>query len=98
VFPHCIAEYGVGRQFGRVERGDVQVDEPLALLLGDLQAAVHRDQVGESDLSGEAVRAAERFSGKRGEVVHMCRPSSPEQRLQQRIAQHAVVEGLLQAM
>jgi hypothetical protein len=36
-----------------------QLDEPAALLLGDLQAAMHRDEMRETQIPREAVGAAE---------------------------------------
>ena len=54
---------------GVVEGLEVQLDEPLPLLLGDLQAAVDGDEVVETQLAGEAVGAAERLGGEGGQVV-----------------------------
>jgi hypothetical protein len=46
-FPKC----PVGRHPSSVERRHIELDETTALLLGDPQAAVHADQVGEADLA-----------------------------------------------
>ena len=46
---------------GRVERRGVEGDEALPLLLGDAQAAVDGDEVGEAEFAGEPVGAAEGF-------------------------------------
>ena len=46
-----LAERRIGRQVGRVERRHVELDEPLPLLLGDPEAAVHGDEVREAQLA-----------------------------------------------
>ena len=52
--------------------------------------------MGEAQLAGEAVGATEGLGGEGRQVVDVLRLPCAEQRLQQRIAQHAVVERLLQ--
>ena len=52
--------------------------------------------MGEAQLAGEAVRAAERLGRERREVVDVLGLPRAEQGLEQRVGQHAVVEGLLQ--
>ncbi len=56
------------------------------------------DQVCESELAREAVGAAERLRGERGQVVDVARLTLPEQRLEERIGEDAVVEVLLEAV
>ena len=91
-----VAERRIVRQPGGVERRHVELDEPRPLLLGDPEAAVDGDQVREPQLAREPVGPAERLGGERGQVVDVLRPARPEQRLQQRVAQHAGVEDVLE--
>jgi len=93
-----LAERGVIGQPGRVGGGQVQLDEPLPLLLGDLQAAVHVDEMGEAQLPGEVVGAPERFGLERGQVVDVIRLARAEQRLQQGIGEHAAIEDVDEAV
>jgi len=51
VFAHGLAKSRVVGHLSLLERSHVELDEPLALLLGDPQAAVHGDEVGEAQLS-----------------------------------------------
>ncbi len=83
---------------GRVERRGVQGDEALPLFLGDVQAAVDGDEVGEAEFAGEPVGAAEGLGGEGREVVDVLGLPGTEQRLQERVGEHAVVEGLLEAV
>jgi hypothetical protein len=53
---HRLAESLVVGQAGLVECLHVERDEPLPLLVGDLQVAVRLDQVIEAKLANEAVR------------------------------------------
>jgi hypothetical protein len=46
-----LAKRGIGRHLRRVERDHVELDEPLALLLGDPQSAVYGYEVGEAELA-----------------------------------------------
>ena len=54
------------------------------------------DQVREPELAREAVGPAERLGGEHRQVLDVLRLALAEQRLQQRVAQDAVVEGLLE--
>ena len=56
------------------------------------------DQVGETQLAGEPVRAAEGLGGEGGQVVDVLGPAGAEERLEQRVGQDAVVEDLLEAV
>jgi hypothetical protein len=98
VRPHRLAELLVGGQAHLVECRDVQLDEPLALLLDDLQPPVHGDEVGEVQLAAEAIRPAEGLAREGGQVVDMVRAASAEQRLQHRVGEHAAVEGVLETV
>jgi hypothetical protein len=79
-----------------IEGRQVQVDESAALLLGDRQPAVDIDEMGESELSGEPVGAAERLCGERGEVVDVVGLAGTEERLEKRVGQYALVEERLE--
>jgi hypothetical protein len=59
---------------------------------------MNRDQMREAELVREAVRAAERLRGERGQVVDVLGLAGAEQRLQERIAQDARIEGVLEAV
>ena len=54
---------------GLVERLEVEGDEAVALLVGDLEVAVDVDDVLEAELPSEAVGAAERLDREPGQVV-----------------------------
>ena len=56
------------------------------------------DQVREAELAAEAVRTAEGLGGEHRQVLDVLRLARAEQRLQQRVAQDAVVEELLEAV
>jgi hypothetical protein len=69
-----VRAYGVAERLvvghaDRVQRRQVKLDEPLALLFGDLQVAVDFDQVPEAKLAGEAVRPSEGLCGEPRQVV-----------------------------
>jgi hypothetical protein len=74
---------------GLVERLQVGLDEPLTLLVGDLQVAVHVDDVPEAELIGESWRAAERLSG--GQVRCSERLLEPVQAV---VAAGMLIQGL----
>jgi hypothetical protein len=58
----CLAERLVVAHASLIQRRHVQLHEPLALLLGDPETPVDRDQrVKSAQLTREAVWAAERF-------------------------------------
>jgi hypothetical protein len=61
-----LAERLVVGQAGLVERFQVRSDEPVALLIGDVQVAVDVDDVLEAQFAGEPVRAAEGLGGRSG--------------------------------
>jgi hypothetical protein len=82
----------------RIERRHVQLDEALALLLSDLEAAMHVDQVLKPELAREPVGTAERLGGEHRQVIDMLELAVAEQRLEQRVSQHAVVEDLLEVV
>lgn len=94
----CFPERRIAGQPGCIRGGHVQLHEPLPLLLSDLQAPVHLDQMGEAQLAGEAVRASERLRLERAQVVDVLRASRTEQRLEQRIGEHAGVEDIDEVM
>jgi hypothetical protein len=98
VFADGGSEVAIGWHADVVHRRQVELDEPLPLRLSDLETAVHGDQVGKAELACERVRAAERLGGEHRQMVDMLRLPCPEQRLQQRVAQHAGVEHVLEAM
>jgi hypothetical protein len=91
-------ERSVGRHAGLIERSEIQLDKAGALLLGDLKAAVHVDQVIESQLFGEAIRAAEGLRGERSEMIDMFESAGTEKRLQNRIGQDTGVEDVFQVV
>jgi hypothetical protein len=99
---HVLAHGGAKRLVvghpGRIERGHIQLDETLALGLGDLQTSMNVDQVLKTELTREAVRATEALGREHRHVIDVLRLALAEQRLQQRIAQNTVVEQLLQTM
>lgn len=70
----------------------------MPLFFADLKVSVDLDQVGESELSGEAVGTTERLSGERGQVIDMVGPARSEKWLEQRILEDAGVEGVFKAM
>jgi hypothetical protein len=82
----------------RVERGHVQVDEPLSLRFGDPEVSVNVDQVGEAKLSGEAVRTAEGLDGEGSQVIDVLGLSLSKERLKQGISEDAAVEDVFEAM
>jgi hypothetical protein len=61
VLAHGGAERLVVGHAGGIEGGEVELDEARALGLGDLQAAVHVDQVLEAELPAEPIGSAERL-------------------------------------
>lgn len=90
-----LPERRVAGKLSSVGGGQVQRDEPLSLLLGDLQTAVHLDQVRETThRAGELVRPAERLTVEGGQLVDVLGPAGSEQRLEERVGEHAGVEGV----
>lgn len=51
VLAHRLAERGIGGHPSRIERRQIELDEPLPLRLRDPQAAMNSDQVGEAQLA-----------------------------------------------
>ena len=88
----------VARHAGLVEQPEIQLDESGAVLLRDLEAAMHVDQVVESQLFGEAIRPAEGLGGERSEMVDMFGSAGTEKRLQDRVGQDTGVEDLFQSV
>src|SRR5215475_9672073 len=87
-------ERGVCGEPGRVGRGEVQLHEASPLLLGDVQAAMDVDEVPKAQRRGERVWPAERFDLEGGETVDVVGPPGTEERLQDRVGQHARVEDV----
>jgi hypothetical protein len=81
-----------------VQRGQVELNETLPLLLGDGQPPVYLDQMGEAEFAAKAIRAAERLSSERGQVVDVLGPPRSEQRLEDGIGKNARVEDVFEAM
>src|SRR4051794_769912 len=96
MLPNGTAEGLVVRHAGGVKGGEVELDEPSALLLRDLQASVDLDEVPESEFTREPIRTPEALGGERRQVVDVAGSTDTEQRLQERVLQHAVVEHLLE--
>ena len=90
-----LPEWPVVGHAGRIERIEVEVDEPPALLLCDRQAPMHVDQVSEAELFGEAVGTAERFGREPGEVFHVLGLALSEERSEERIGEHLGIEDVL---
>jgi hypothetical protein len=95
---HGLAEWLVVGHLRRVERGHVELDESGALLVGDVQASMHVDQVGESQLASEVIGAAERLGGELREVLDVVRLPGAEQRMQEWVGEHARVEDVFQSV
>ena len=53
--------------------------EPLSLFLGNPEVSVDVDEMGESELSAEAVGTTKGLNGEGGEVVDMCRLAIAEE-------------------
>ena len=85
----------VVRHAGKVEGSHVELDEPLALLLGDAESSVNIDQMSESEFPREAVRSAEGLGSEGGEVVDVLRPATAEERLEDLVCQDARIEDVL---
>src|SRR5262249_62352611 len=93
-----LPEWLVGGQSGSIGRLHVEGDEPLALLVGDVQVAVHVDDVLKAELAREAVRPAERFRREPCQVLDMMRFALGEQNLQHRICENLGVEQFFEAL
>lgn len=79
-----------------VQRLQVQLDKTESLLLGDVEVTVDIDQMGESQLLGEAVGTTERFGGKGGQMIDVLGLAGTEERLQDRIGQDARIERVFE--
>src|SRR5271170_1287178 len=96
VFAHGRAERLIVRHAGGVDGRHIQLDEALTLLPGDLQATMDVNRVFKAQLAGEAVGATERLGGEHRQVINVLRLTIAEQRLEQGVAEHTVVEDLLE--
>src|SRR3954469_19935611 len=88
---HRLAELRIVGHAGIVERGQVELHEPSALGLGDPEAAVDVNEVREAELAREPVRTAEALCREHRQMLDVLWPPCAEQRLEQRIGEHAVV-------
>jgi hypothetical protein len=80
----CLAERLVVGHADLIKRRQVELDEPLALWLGDLEMPVYRDQRSEApQLTRKAVRTPERFGRERRQVIDVVGLTLTEQRLEQ---------------
>lgn len=93
-----LAECLIVRHLGVVERLHVEVDEPAALLLGDLQMAMHGNEVRETHLASKAIRSAEGLCRESGQLIDVLGAAIAEQRLQERVDEDTGVERLFEAM
>ena len=96
VLPDRAAERLVVGQIGFVESLQVDLDEPLTLLVGDLQVAMHVDDVPKTELIGKSWRAAERLSGEPGQVFDVGGNAVREQLLEHGVGERLGVEDLLE--
>src|SRR3954466_5082503 len=92
---HRLAELRIVGHAGIVERGQVELHEPSALGLGDREAAMDVNEVREAELAREPVPTAEALCREHRQMLDVLWPPCAEQRLEQRIGEHAVVEDLL---
>src|SRR5262249_61395268 len=95
--------YGLSESFvpgkaGLVDRLQIERHEPLALLVGDLQVAVHVDDVLKAHLTRESIWPSERLGGEPGEVIVIMRAPLRENRAHGRIGDGRRVEQTLEAL
>jgi len=83
---------------GLVECLQVEGNEPVPLLVGDLQMPVNVNDVVEAQFAGESVGTTERLAGEPRQVVDVSRYALREHRLEHRIGKHFVIEELLEAV
>jgi hypothetical protein len=83
-------------QTGIVESLQVDLDEPLTLLVGDLQVAMNVDDVPKTELIGKSWRAPERLTGKPGQAFDMAGNAVREQLLEHEVGERLGVEELLE--
>ena len=88
----------IGGHVGAVEGCRVELHEPLALLFGNSETAVNRDEMVESELSREPIRPAEGLRSERGQVVDVLGFTSAEEGLKYGIGEDACVENILEAV
>ncbi len=94
-----LAECQVAGQADGVQSDHVQLDEPLALLLGDVQVAVDCDEVREAaKLPGETIRPAEGLGRECRQVIDVLWLACAEERLEERVGQDTAVEGVLETV
>lgn len=80
MLPYGRAERRVGGHPGLVERRHVELDEPPALLFGDLQTAVHGDEG--AAINDDRARAGSRIR----EAIHTFTAASPARSSQDELA------------
>lgn len=83
---------------GFVQRLQVDLDEPLALFVGDLQVAVYVDDVPKAKLLCETRWAAERLGRKPGQMIDVSRYAVCEEVLEDRVGERLGVKELLEPM
>lgn len=66
---HGFAELLIGGQTRLVQGFQINLDEALPLLIGDLQAAMPVDEVRESQFAAETAWATEGFGGEPGQMI-----------------------------
>jgi hypothetical protein len=93
-----LTELCISGKARRVERSHVERDKPFSLLLGDSEVPVNIDEMGEPELSGEAIWTTKGFRSKGGEVIDVFGLPRPKVRLEQPILQDAAVKRVLVAM
>jgi hypothetical protein len=93
------SEVRIRRHIDGVERGEIEIDESLALRFRDLQAPMDLNQVFEpADVATEPIGSSERLRRERGQMIDVLRLTRAEQRLQERIRQHRRIERGLQTV
>jgi hypothetical protein len=98
VLAHGFAEVRIGGHGRGVEGGQVQLDEPLTLLFGDMETSVHIDEMLEAQLPAETVRTSEGLGRECSEVVDVLRLATAEKGTEDRIGQDTSVEAVLQSV
>jgi len=96
VLAECLTERLVIGQPGFIEGLQVERDESFALLVGDLQLAVHVDHVSEAQPAGEAIRAAEGLRREPGQVIDVGGRSLGEKGLEHLVGERLGVEQVLE--
>ena len=96
VLAECLTERLVIGQPGFTEGVQVERDESFALLVGDLQVAVHVDHVSEAQPAGEAIRPAEGLRREPGQVIDVGGRSLGEKGLEHLVGECLGVEQVLE--